>query len=88
MKNKKLSAACGPSSRQLVRELVREVVIAGEVDISDLYADYRPADAKAYLGMVPSGASTAPTGGGAALDDTDEFLDAPSGIDDDSSNEP
>lgn len=65
-------------SRKLVRELVREVVIAGEVDIADLYADYRPEDAKAYLGMVPASTTDASSVRGveAALDDTGDFLDA------------
>jgi hypothetical protein len=37
---------------RLLRQLVKEVVIAGEVDIADLYATYRPDDPKEYIGMV------------------------------------
>ena len=53
--------------RALLRELIKEVVIAGEVETSDLYADYRPDDPKAYIGMIlgmPSAGGGGDGGGG------------------------
>lgn len=40
-------------ARELIRQLVLEVTIAGEVPTDTLYADYRPKDAMEYLGMKP-----------------------------------
>lgn len=70
------------TTRALFRELVKEVVIAGEIDIADLYADYRPSDPKEYLGMTPKQSSDAmdvnmPVGGDDEIDDAGKFMDEP-----------
>lgn len=67
------------NAEMLIRELVREIAIAGEVDVKDLYADYRPADAKEYIGMVPD----APSNGASSSSNADDGgEEAPSNDDD------